>query len=138
MSGQWDPNKAGSQKLRGGEIPAHAAGDASLYHTIFRAPSRLVVTGVSFVPDATLTGLDSPYYANFNLIKVDANGTPLTELANRDYKLGTDETALVERAFTIASAPVTLTTGQMLAIQRELVSSGVATPRCSTRITVNG
>jgi hypothetical protein len=133
----FDPSKAGQQVISS-ELPAHAALDATIYHTVFRAPQACKVQSVKVVPDAAVTGLDSPYYADLNLFKIDADGTPLVQLAAIAYKLGTDEVALVTHAFTIAAAPVSLAVGQLLAIQRNLSGiGGIATPRYQVLTTVS-
>jgi hypothetical protein len=125
------PGEVGRQ-MPSVELPAHAAGDATAYHVIFRAPRACRVHSVAIVPDADIVGQAS-YYFSFDVQTVSAAGAVTGVLASRAYALGVNETARVARAlYTAANQDVgtPLASGDCLSIQRTLVSTGLASPRC--------
>ena len=110
-----------------GYVPAHAAADATLDHVIFRAPFACKVRKVSIMFGATLTGADTNS-ANLNLINRGADGLGTTELANRDYASGTNDTAYVKRDHYAPASPLAVAQGVVLTMQREKIGTGLATP----------
>lgn len=78
--------------------------------------------------DEDITGQNTNTF-NVNLINRGTDGTGITELANRDYVSGTDESAYVERDLYAPSSYLEVSKGTVLDLQRELVGIGMASPR---------
>lgn len=109
-------------------IAAHAAGDATADHPVFRAPVACRLRKVTIVPGAAVTGAATN---NFNLnVKswTDAATPVATERANRDYGSGTNEVAMKARDLYAPATPLSLAVGEYVSIERELVGTGLASP----------
>ena len=106
-------------------IPAIGAADATIVYPIFSAQSTVKVTEVIIVPQAAVTGNDTNR-KNLNVLDVGAAGAGTTEIGNLDLATSTDLTSLAEQALGVTDTQ--LTDGDVLALQVELVSSGVALP----------
>jgi hypothetical protein len=110
-------------------IPPAAAADATTEHVVFYAPFDCYVTSVVIIPGADVTGQDTNS-RNLNLRDrgVNGGGTP-SELANRDYAAGTNESAGVPTTlYSPASPGRSVSQNGVLSIQSELVGTGLALP----------
>jgi len=110
-------------------IPEHAAGDPTDEHIVLVAPEKCYIREVAIVPCANITGQATNYF-NLNVITRKADGSSPTEIANRDYVAGVNETLGVKRVlFDGADGSQILEKGGTIDIQRELVGTGLATPQ---------
>ena len=119
-----------------GNIQAHAAGDATQDHPVFRAPFPCRLRKVTIVPAATITGVVTN---NFNLnVKswTDAATPVATERANRDYGSGTNEVAMKARDLYAPAAPLALAAGEYVSIERELIGTGLASPNIGVEVEI--
>jgi hypothetical protein len=108
-------------------IPPAAAGDATASRVVFMAPFACRIRSVTIVPAAGITGQATNTF-NLNVINRGVDGASSTEVANRDYLSGTNETAYTRRVLYQPSTPLSLAAGACLDLQRELVGTGLAMP----------
>ena len=109
---------------------AFTAGAATQLFALFTAAEADVeVVAISAVPDADVTGQDTNT-AHLNVLNAGTNGNGTTEVANTDLVSGTDLSGLIENwVHADSSAPIQLASkGEALAVQRELVGTGLALP----------
>ena len=131
-------NAAGMRLTAQSYIPAALAGDATKSTPIFCAPDNCKVLQVQVVAQADITGQATDYF-NLNLINKGSSGAGTTELANIDF-LNASVTATAFKgkgllANTAVESATALTAGDVLAIERELVNSGLATPELKVVVT---
>lgn len=108
-------------------LSAAAAGDATDEEVVFVAPFACKVRKVTVVPAAAVTGANTNS-RNINLINRGTDGSGTTELANRDYLSGTNESKAVARDLYAPATYLALAAGVVLAVQSELVGTGLALP----------
>jgi len=116
---------------------AAGAGDASKSWPVFCAPDDCKVLQVQIVPQATITGADTNS-ANLNLINKGSAGAGTTELGNIDFVNGTNATAFDAKdivADTAIADATALSQGDVLAIEREKVGTGLAIPELIVVVT---
>ena len=104
-----------------------AAATATQGNPIFAAPFTCKVRKVVYYFGATVTG-QATHYFNLNLFNRGTDGSGTTELANRDYASGTNDTAFVAREVYAPATYLSVATGVVLDLQRELVGTGLAMP----------
>lgn len=109
-------------------VEAHAAGDATTSHVVFEAPWDCEIHKLRIIPAAAVTGANTNTF-HLNLINRGTDGSGTTEIANRDYVSGTNESAYVGRDLYAPSTPLKVSKGNVLDLQRELVGTGLASPR---------
>ena len=118
-------------------VPAVAAATATQTNVIWIAPDAVQVLGVEVAAGAAVTG-DNTDSKNLNLIDA-GTGAGTTEVGNLDLVTGTNLTAKTPRAIVDADAGTgsafRLDAGDGLALQTELVGSGVDVPNLLVRIT---
>lgn len=114
-----------------------AQGTATQSNVIFEAPFACKIRSVQIFFGATVTGTATDYF-NLNLINRGTDGTGSTELANRDYDNGTDDTAFVKRALYAPASYLAVAVNTVLDLQRELVASGLAMPSLSGYVEFEG
>lgn len=108
-------------------IPAAAAGDATKNWPIFFAERPCRVLSVGVVPQATITGQNTNTF-HWNVINRGTAGAGTTEIGNVDFVSGTNVTGFDFREIVVETAGRRLSTGEVLALQRELIGSGLAAP----------
>lgn len=129
---------SGGRLLTQTYIPNASAGDATKEWGIFCAPADCKVLQVQIVPQATITGQASNYF-NLNLIDKGAAGSGSDELGNIDFSssgvVATNFDGKDIVADTAIASATALTQGDVLALERELVSSGLAMPELIVIVT---
>lgn len=118
-------------------MPASAAADATAEVPVFRAPFACKVRKVVLVPGAAITGTATNYH-NLNLINRGTDGSGTTELANRDYLNGTNESKAVARELYAPASYLALAAGAVLAIEKEKVGTGLALPAIQVIVEYEG
>lgn len=108
-------------------VPAHAAADATADHPVFRAPFACKVRGVKFVPGATLTGADTNS-CYLRVINRGADGLGTTALGSTYFSSGTNATGGDASNLYAPASPLAIAQDVVLAIQREKIGGGLATP----------
>ena len=103
---------------------AHAAATATEIVASVVAPFAAKMT-VYWVPNAAITGT-ATNYTNLNVINKGQAGAGTTELGNVDFASGTDATACDELA--LVATAVAVAAGDVIALQAEKVSTGLAIP----------
>jgi hypothetical protein len=108
-----------------GWIPAQSAAvDAD--QAIARAPYAGVVSGVSLLPEAAVTGATGTK-RTFTLVNKGQSGAGTTVVATLDLITGTNLVAFDESAFTVAAAPANaVAEGDVLAVVETHASTGTA------------
>lgn len=106
-------------------IPAIGAGDSTIKYPIFSAQFTCNVTDVIIVPQAAVTG-NTTNRKNLNVLDAGTAGAGTTEIGNLDLITSTDLVALAEQSLGVTDTE--LTDGDVLVLQIELVSGGVALP----------
>ena len=128
---------SGGRLLAQAYVAAAAQTDATKEWPVFCAPDACKVLQVQIVPQSTITGTDTNSM-NLNLRNKGAAGTGTTELGNVDFENGTDATgydALDILADTAIASATALSQGDVLGLQRELVSGGLAMPELIVIVT---
>lgn len=106
-------------------VPAVDAGDSTIVYPIFYAPFTCKVTKVILVPQGDVSGNDTNR-KNLNILDSGADGDGTTEIGNLDLESGTNLAALDAKEIDVTDTQ--LTAGDVLSMQIELVSGGVALP----------
>lgn len=117
-------------------VPNTAAGSTDS-STIGRAPFAGTVTGVSFVPDAAMTGNDTNY-RTLTLVNKKQNGSGTTVVATLAFTNGVNGTAFDEKAFTLTgtAADLVVAEGDVLAYVSTHTASGIADPGGLVTVTI--
>lgn len=118
-------------------LPYLAANFATADIPIFVAPYACTVYDVDVFFGSNIVGDNSNSF-NLNLMNRGVTGLGTTEVDNVDYASGTNATANVAVALYDSTTGLSLAVGNVLAIQRELVGSGIALPPSLVRITYRG
>lgn len=119
-----------------GFIQAHAAGDATQDHPVFRAPFPCKLRKLTIVPGATITGQATNSF-HLNVKTWTDAATPVaTERANRDYLSGTNEVAMKARDLYAPAAPPALAAGEYVSVERELLGTGMASPNIGVEVEI--
>jgi hypothetical protein len=110
-------------------VPAAAAADATADFPIGRVPITGTVTSVNIIPQADLTGADTNS-ATLSVVNKGLDGNGTTVIASKAFTNGVnaldfDETALT---LSVTAADLAVTAGQVLALRRTKVGTGLATP----------
>lgn len=106
-------------------IPAVDAGDSTIVYPLFYAPFTCKVQKVILIPQDDVSGHDTNR-KNLNVLDSGADGDGTTEIGNLDLESGTDLAALDAKEIDVTDTQ--LTAGDVLSLQIELVSGGVALP----------
>ena len=114
-----------------------AQGTATQSNVIFEAPFACRIRSVQIFFGADVTGTATNYF-NLNLINRGTDGAGTTELANRDYASGTNDSAFVKRALYAPSTYLAVAVNTVLDLQRELVAAGLAMPSLSGYVEFEG
>jgi hypothetical protein len=108
-------------------LPTHAAATATENYPIFSAPFDCTIQSVIITPALAVTGVDTNY-TNINLINRGTAGTTTTELANYDLELGNDLAIMDEYSLYAPATALSVSDGNVLAIQFEKVGTGLLVP----------
>jgi len=111
-------------------IPAVATASDVGEWVIFRAPFNCRVKGLSFVPDAAVTGQASHNFT-LDVQNKGTAGTGTTSLVTTiTYGSGTDAVAFDETAFTLSTtdATIRMSAGEVLTLKRTKTGNGLAAP----------
>jgi hypothetical protein len=107
-------------------VPPHAAATATEKIVVFVAPFDCKVRTVNYRPGAAIIG------ANTNTTHVNllngGTGAGTTEIANKDYVSGTDETDGANVALYAPATYLSMDAGNVLTVQLEKVGTGLALP----------
>jgi hypothetical protein len=121
-----------------GFVPAVAAITATFNAVLFAAPQKCRVSQVDFVPQAAVSGSDSTT-KNLNIVFRNGDGSGSTEVGNLDLPAAVTLTAMDLKNIPLNSTylvpGVEMEAGDVLALQFEEVSTGVAIPDLMTLVT---
>lgn len=117
-------------------LPAVATGTDSDV-AVFIAPFDCVVTGVTYTPNATITGANSNTRA-LRLRNKGLTGAGSTVVAELQFDSGVNATAFDEKAITLSgtAANLNLAAGDVLALFSDAVGTGLADPGGLLRVSV--
>lgn len=108
-------------------VPPAAAGDATKEWPVFYAERACRLLSVGVVPLATITGANTnTFHWNVRNKGTDGNGT--TEIGNVDFVSGTNADDYDYREIVAETGGKSLSAGQVLTLQRELIGTGQASP----------
>lgn len=110
-----------------------AANEASFSEGVFHTNQRIKLYRVDVVPDAAVTGQDT-HTRHLNLINKGTDGGGSTELGSIDFVSGTDATAFDTKQLYANTSGLEVAAGSVLAIQNELVGTGLALPRFTVTV----
>lgn len=113
-------------------MPTHLAATATETMVAWIAPCACNITGVTFAPDAAITG-NTTNRTNINILDGGTDGTGTTEIGNFDPITNTDVLASDAQEITITTTA--MAAGDTLKVQFEKVSSGVLIPPSAWRLT---
>jgi hypothetical protein len=118
-------------------VPAQGAAASQDLPAII-APFDGVVTGVSYVPVATITGANTNTRKH-SLINKGAAGAGAVEMAALQYNLGVNATAFDEKAITLdaTAANKAFVTGDVLNFRSAAVLTGIADPGGVAFVTIS-
>lgn len=109
-------------------IPAQSAATTA-NQAIGEAPYDATVTGVTFAPDAAITGATATK-RTLTLVNKGQDGTGTTVIATLDLVTGVNPAAFDEFAFTLSGTPANLlvNSDDVLSVQEAVTSTGTANP----------
>lgn len=109
------------------EVSAVAAGNDATF--VARAPYAGVVTSVTYVPVATVTGA-ATNNRTVNVVNKAQDGSGAASVASLSFGNGTNATAFDEKAITLTTtaADKVVAAGDILAINSTHVGTGIADP----------
>lgn len=118
------------------EVPA-AAANASVSAQI-RAEYAGTVTGVTYTPNAAITGADTNS-RSVNVVNHGQDGTGTTEAASIDFVNGTNAAAFDETALTLSAtaADLTVAAGDIIQVASVAVGTGIADPGGVAYVTIS-
>jgi len=128
---------AGMRLTNQAYLPAAGAADVTKSTPVFTAPDNCKVLQVQIVTQAAITGANTNSM-NLNLINKGAAGIGATELGHIDFVSGTNSVAFDGKdlvADTAIASATELTAGDVLAVEREKVGSGLAMPEVLVIVT---
>lgn len=110
------------------DVPA-AAANAAQDTIVGEAPFALTVTGVSFTPEANITGATATK-RTMTLVNKGVDGNGATVVATLDFITGTDANDFDEKAFTLTATEddLDVAEGAILALVETITSTGTANP----------
>jgi hypothetical protein len=117
-------------------LPAVATGTDSDV-AVFIAPFDCVVTGVTYTPNATITGANTNTRA-LRLRNKGLTGVGTTVVAELQFDSGVNATGYDEKAITLSVTPanLNLASGDVLALLSDSVGTGLADPGGLLRVSV--
>jgi len=125
--------------IQGGhQLPADiaaVAGGSDGEQVVAVAPFRCVVTAVSYVPAAAITGHASNNF-DLQLRNRGSDGTGTADVANLEFLAGVNGTAFEASALTVDTANDELAEGDVLSLEKVEGGTGLAMPAGKLVITV--
>lgn len=108
---------------------AHAAATSTETIACFHSPTRALLSGVGWVPNAAVTG-QATDYTNLNVINKGTDGSGSTEIGNVDFAnlqnaAACDKLAIYAPA---AGSELQMSEGTVISVQAEKVVNGLALP----------
>lgn len=110
-----------------GFVPAHASGDATADHGVFRAPFACKVRKVRLVPGDALTGADTNS-CYLKVINRGSDGQGSTVLGSTYFSSGTSLVGGDSYNLYAPADPLAIAQDVVLAVQRTKIGGGLATP----------
>jgi len=111
-------------------IPVEATAGTARSTPVFRAPGAITITAVRWIPGAAVTGANTN---NFALQVINKTATANVTTA-KTYASGTDSVAHTAESLTLSTG-VSAAAGDVIALDRTVNGSGLASPAGALEIT---